>query len=106
MGEGASEAAQIAADMADLEASTTPKAAAVLENLALLKTGQAAQALTGQAIAATVNNIHSSVEAILPNQLVLVIDDSSRTTLNAYIDARAAGVASGRITSPIQSGRR
>ena len=106
LGEGASEAAQIAADMADLEASTTPKAAAVLENLALLKTGQAAQALTGQAIAATVNNIHSSVEAILPNQLVLVIDDSSRTTLNAYIDARAAGVASGRITSPIQSGRR
>jgi hypothetical protein len=105
LGPSMSEAAQAAEDMAALEAATTPKSAAVLENLALLKTGQAAQALTGEHIAATVNSIHSSVEAILPNEMVLVIDAGSRTTLNAYIDARAAGIASGRITSPIQSAR-
>ena len=102
MGQGMSDVAQAAEDMARLESQTTPKASAVLENLALLKTGNAAQALTGEHIAATVNNIHSSVEAILPSQMTLVIDAASRTTLNAYIDSRARGIAAGTITSPIQ----
>ena len=80
--------ARAADDMERLESASSVRAAAVLENITMLKAGRAANQLTGASIEANAANIQTSVEAMFPDSLELVIDNS--TSFKAYIRTQSA----------------
>jgi len=76
-------------DMEKLE-QTSVRAAAVLENITLLKTGRAANQITGESVMANVTNITTSMESIFPEKVKLVVRDRE---FEAYIESTVKRLA-------------